>query len=182
MWSTDNPQLPDNRTVALSRLFALERRFNRDPEFATKYQAVLEDYINLGHARLLTADEVRHKTGKTWYLPHHGVVSSSSSSMKVRVVFDAAAEFDGVSLNDLLLRGPDYLVRQEGVLLRFRRNPIPICGDIEKMFHQVRVLEEDQASFRFLYRPPGSSAPPLTYQMTVHVLGQNLRHRRASSH
>ena len=171
MWSTDNPQLPDNRTVALSRLFALERRFKRDPEFAAKYQAVVEDYIKLGHARLLSAEEVRHKTGKTWYLPHHGVVSSSSSSMKVRVVFDAAAEFNGVSLNDLLLRGPDYLVRQEGVLLRFRRNPIPICGDIEKMFHQVRVLEEDQASFRFLYRPPGSSAPPLTYQMTVHVFG-----------
>jgi hypothetical protein len=151
MWSNENPQLPENRTGALSRLFALERRFNRDPKFAAKYHAVVEDYIQLGYAHLLTVDEVRHKknkTGKTWYLPHHGVVSSSSLFMKVQVVFDAEAEFD-----DLLLRGPGYLVRQEEVLLRFRRNPIPICGDIEKMFHQIRVLEKDQASFPFLYRP-----------------------------
>ncbi|XP_059350125.1 uncharacterized protein LOC130704359 [Daphnia carinata] len=39
------------------------------------------------------------------------------------------------------------------------------------MFHQVKVLEEDQAAFRFLYRTPGSISAPLTYQMTVHEFG-----------
>ncbi|XP_057368278.1 uncharacterized protein LOC130689295 [Daphnia carinata] len=39
------------------------------------------------------------------------------------------------------------------------------------MFHQVKVPEEDQAAFRFLYWTPGSISAPLTYQMTVHVFG-----------
>ncbi|XP_045032619.1 uncharacterized protein LOC116928696 [Daphnia magna] len=39
------------------------------------------------------------------------------------------------------------------------------------MFHQVQVPEEDQSTYRFVYRTPGSSTAPLTYQMTVHVFG-----------
>ncbi|XP_057366140.1 uncharacterized protein LOC130687002 [Daphnia carinata] len=48
---------------------------------------------------------------------------------------------------------------------------MPVGADIEKMFHQVKVPEEDQAAFRFLYRTPGSISAPLTYQTTVHVFG-----------
>ncbi|XP_057367014.1 uncharacterized protein LOC130688036 [Daphnia carinata] len=39
------------------------------------------------------------------------------------------------------------------------------------MYHQVLVPEEDQDAFRFLYRSPNSTSPPLTYRMTVHVFG-----------
>ncbi|XP_059350981.1 uncharacterized protein LOC130687583 [Daphnia carinata] len=140
-------------------------------EFAHKYDAVVKEYIGLKHARLLTTPEARTETNKTWYLPHHGVVSPSSSSTKVRVVFDGAAEFGGTSINQNLLRGPNLLVNLLGVLIRFRRNLVPVGADIEKMFHQVKVPEEDQAAFRFLYRTPGSNSAPLTYQMTVHVFG-----------
>ncbi|KZS03971.1 Uncharacterized protein APZ42_033167 [Daphnia magna] len=56
-----------------------------------------------------------------------------------------------------------------GVLLRFRRNLVPVGADIEKIFHQVKVPVEDQAAYCFVYRTPGSNQAPLTYQMTVHV-------------
>lgn len=171
MWKADDVNLPKNRTSALKRLYALERRFHRDPEFATKYDAVVQEYITLKHARLLTTQEARKETNKTWYLPHHGVMSPSSSSTKVRVVFDGAAEYGETSINKNLLRGPNLLVSLLGVLVRFRRNLIPVGADIEKMFHQVQVPEEDQAAYRFVYRTPGSSSAPLTYQMTVHVFG-----------
>ncbi|KAI9550940.1 hypothetical protein GHT06_000605 [Daphnia sinensis] len=36
MWKTDNVNLPDNRATALKRLFSMERRFQRDEDFARK--------------------------------------------------------------------------------------------------------------------------------------------------
>ena len=88
---------------------------------------------------------------------------------KVRQVFDGTTEYQGISINKHLLKAPNYLVSLVGVLLRFREKPVPLCADIEKMYHQVRLLPEDREAFRFLYRPPGSTGPPLTYQ--VHVFG-----------
>ncbi|XP_057366727.1 uncharacterized protein LOC130687571 [Daphnia carinata] len=171
MWKVDNPELPDNRSMALSRLFQIERRFKRDPSYAKRYNDVIQEYINLGHARLLSTEEAKRRTPKTNYMPHHGVQSSTSSTTKTRVVFDGSAECEGTSLNKNLLRGPNYLLNLLGIILRFRKHQIPISSDIEKMYHQVLVPDEDQDAFRFLYRSPNSTSPPLTYRMTVHVFG-----------
>ena len=95
----------------------------------------------------------------------------------MRVVFDGAAKcvdpttVEEVSINEKLLRGSNYLVNMRGVFNRFREKLIPVSADIEKMYHQVQVSEQDRDAFGFLYRPPGSQGPPLTYQMTVHVFG-----------
>ena len=58
---------------------------------------------------------------------------------KVRVVFDCSAKYQGASLNDQLLQGPDLTNMLVGVLTRFRQEQIAFMSDIEAMFHQVRV-------------------------------------------
>ena len=45
----------------------------------------------------------------------------------------------GTSLNKNLLQGLDYTNRLVGVLLRFREENVALVGDIESMFHQVKV-------------------------------------------
>ena len=52
---------------------------------------------------------------------------------KVRVVFDCAAQYNGVSLNCWILQVPGLSNNLVGVLTRLRQEPI--AG----MFHQVRV-------------------------------------------
>ncbi|KZS10201.1 Uncharacterized protein APZ42_025383 [Daphnia magna] len=152
MWKTDNVNLPDNGATALKRLYSLERRFQRDGDFAQEYDAVVKEYIGLDHARLLTTEELH-------------------STTKVRVVFDGTAEYGGTSINQNLLRGPNLLASLFGLLLRFRRNLVPVGADIEKMFHQVKNPVEDQAAYHFVYRTPCSNQAPLTYRMAVHVFG-----------
>jgi hypothetical protein len=78
---------------------------------------------------------------------------------KVRVVFNCSAWHNGISLNDMLYQGPDLLTSQVAVLLRFRQFPVPIAGDIEKMYPQVQVPASDQSALRFLYQAPGSNEP-----------------------
>ena len=45
-------------------------------------------------------------------------------------------------------------------------------ADIQAMFHQVRVTQEDQDTLRFLWWPEGNlSKLPMSYKMTVHLFG-----------
>ena len=68
-----------------------------------------------------------------WYLPHFGLYYPKKKD-KIRVVFDAAAESNGMSFNKLLLSGPDLTNNLLGVLLRFCKDPVALAADIEQMF------------------------------------------------
>ena len=169
LWDGE-PNLPNNRAMAVSRLHCTEKKLKKNPELAKKYQDVISDYVAKGHARKMTPEEAKITSSKMWYLPHHAVLNPNKPG-KVRVVFDAASRFDGVSLNDKLLTGPDLLNNLVGILIRFRSGKIGVMADVEQMFHQVGVCEEDRDSLRFLWRDLDETRKPDEYQMTVHVFG-----------
>ena len=88
------------------------------------------------------------------------------------MVFDCSASFEGHSLNDKLLQGPDLSSNLVGVLTRFRQEKYAFMADIEKMFFQVRVRKEDQSFLRFLWWPNGDVQKEAEeYCMTVHLFG-----------
>ena len=91
---------------------------------------------------------------------------------KIRVVFDCSATFKGQSLNKELLQGPDLTNMLVGVLTRFRLEEIAIMGDIESMFYQVRVPEEQYNFLRYIWWPDGQLDKDMEeYQMCVHLFG-----------
>ena len=59
------------------------------------------------------------------------------------MIFDAAAEYNGNSLNKALLSGPDLLNSLVGVVLQFRNHRVVFSADIEAMYHQVPVNSDD---------------------------------------
>lgn len=71
------------------------------------------------------------------------------------MVFDCGATFQGVSLNSELLPGPNLTSSLLGDLLRFRNEVVAFMGDIQAMFHQVKVAEEDRDFLGFLWWPEG---------------------------
>ena len=118
----------------------------------------------------MSPDDSSRADGAVWYLPHHYVLHPRKQ--KLRIVFDCAARYEGVSLNDCVLQGPDLTNKLVGVLLRFRQEHIAIMADIEAMFCQVRVAQNDQDVLRFLWWPNGNmSQQPETYKMTIHLFG-----------
>lgn len=54
---------------------------------------------------MVPQDQLIHEDGKAWYLPHHGV--RHPKKRKLRVVFDCSAQFQGTSLNEELIQGPN---------------------------------------------------------------------------
>ena len=170
LWRRNNTKLPDNRSMAVKRLQQLEKGLLRQPEKAKQYQKIIDGYLDLGYAKKITGEELMRYHPRRWYLPHHGVTNPHKPG-KLRLVFDAAATYRGISLNSELLSGPDLLLSLPGVLLRFREEAVAIVGDVEKMYHQVRMLPDDQPSLSFLWRDLKPDITPETYNMTVMIFG-----------
>lgn len=63
--------LGNSRATALRRLYALERRFQREPEMQEKYKEFMRQYRDLGH--MIEAEPLHDETAMHYYIPHHGV-------------------------------------------------------------------------------------------------------------
>ena len=88
----------------------------------------------------------------------------------LRIVFDCAAHH-GVSLNQVLMQGPDLNNRLDAVLLRFRKESIALVADVEAMFHQVLVSPRDRDSLRFLWWRDDFTKEAIPHRMKVHLFG-----------
>ena len=93
---------------------------------------------------------------------------------QIRGVFDSSAQCEGVSLNSVLLTGPDLTNSLLGILLRFRREQVAITADIEQMFYCFSVREDHRNYLRFLWYKDNDHNNELTeHRMTVHVFGNS---------
>ncbi|XP_071056302.1 uncharacterized protein [Onthophagus taurus] len=135
--------------VAIQNFKRLELRFARNEKFKIEYERFINEYIELGHMRCVPLNlNIRN-----FYLPHHGVIRESSSTTRLRVVFNGSQlTSSGLSLNDCLYTGPKLQTELVDVLLRWRRHPIAIACDLEKMYRQIRLHEMDQPFQRIVWR------------------------------
>ena len=152
----------------MKRLKSTTRTLNRKPVMKEQYLAFMQKIFDNDHTEKVPEEDI--KPGKLcWYLPHFGVYYPRKPD-KIRVVFDSAAECDGLSLNKLLLSGPDITNNLFGVLLRFRENPVAMVADIEQMFHCFQVKEEHRDPLRFLWYKDNDPNGDITeYRMKVHI-------------
>ena len=169
IWKDLNTNLPDNRAVAERRLHLLEKRLKSDPELNVKYRQTIDDDLQKGYIKKLSEQELSQANPRVWYLPHHPVLNPHKPG-KVRRVSDAAAKYQGTSLNDQLSSGPNLLNSLGGILMRFRQESIAMSADIEAMFNQVAVPEEDQSVLRFVWRRTPEDKVDV-YQYVRHIFG-----------
>jgi hypothetical protein len=122
-----------NSESVLDCFFKLERRLIADENLGNCYSAAINEYINLGHARKISAEEPKVRPiGRTWILPNHPVINPKKPE-KCRPVFDASAFYKGASLNSALVKGPDLLTNLIGVLILVALSANSV------MIHQVKV-------------------------------------------
>lgn len=69
--------------------------------------------------------------------------------------------YQEVMLNEQLLQGFDFTSSLVGVLTRFCQELIAIMADVEAMFHQVKVPQEDSDLLRFLWWSGGNVNEPM---------------------
>ena len=108
---------------------------------------------------------------ETFFLPHHGVLSGTSTTTKLRVVFNGSQlTRDGDSLNNRLHAGPKVQSELTDVLLRWRCPAYVFSADVEKMFRQVLVHPSDRKYQKILWSRDNSK-PPSEFQLTTVTYG-----------
>ena len=115
--------------------------------------SVIQEYFYMNHAELVPPQDLSKVDSKMFYLPIHVVRKESSSSTKIRAVFDASAKStSGISLNDLLMVGPTVHPQLVDVLIRFRVHRVALVADVTKMYCAVELSYEDRDLHRFIWR------------------------------
>ena len=150
------------------RAHTLVKRLRKDSTKKEHFLDFIGKLLYDGHAErappLIEGDEC-------WYIPIFPVYHPRKQD-QVRVVFDSAAKYGGSALNDVLLSGPDLTNSLLGVLMRFRREPVAVICDIQKMFYCFKVNEEHRNFLRFLWHENNNFENPLVeYRMRVHIYG-----------
>ena len=152
LWREDEVNLPYNFYSAMGQLMTLEQRLQKDDILRKRYQETIDTDVKAGYVRKLQQVELNATRDKLqWYLPHHPVINPHKAE-KVRRVCNAAAKYQGVTLNDKLLSGPDLLQSLIGITFCFREHQIALSADIEAMFLQVAVPNDDNRCLQFLWR------------------------------
>ncbi|XP_058449080.1 uncharacterized protein LOC131429046 [Malaya genurostris] len=170
LWREDARRFPDSYSMAVRRMKALDRKLEKSPELKRNVCLQIEDYQVKGYTHKATKAELTDTPRNTvWYLLLNVVVNPRKPG-KIRLVWDAAASVNGVSLNSELLKGPDMLVPLPRVICHFRERPVAFEGDIQEMYHQILIRSEDKQAQWFLFHSNAEESPQV-YVMDVATFG-----------
>lgn len=148
--------LGDSLENATNRFCSLEKRLSKNSKMREMYISFMNEYIELGHMSKIEPSNL--KADNVFYLPHHCVFNSSSTTTKMRVVFDGSAKTSsGLSLNDVLKVGPCVQDDLFSILVRFRQYDVVITADIAKMYRQINIIPQQRDLQRILWRPNENS-------------------------
>ncbi|XP_075159324.1 uncharacterized protein LOC142232403 [Haematobia irritans] len=166
--------LGSSRFISLGQYARMERNLSKDPQLQDQYNSVLHEYLSLDHMEETSSREICSQ-GKffSFYLPHHAVVRPEHKSTKVRIVFNASRKSkSGLSLNDVLYTGPTLQNDLISTILNWRKYKYVYCGDIQKMYRQIKIHPDDRAYQRILFQkdPKG---PIQDYQLKTVTFGIN---------
>lgn len=152
-----------NTPVALKRLNSLKSRLVRNPDLCAQYVQSMNELESEGFSVKVTDPNL-----VKWIIPHQAVLSKN----KLRVVFDASSQYQGLSLNDCLLQGPDINNPLLQVLTKFRMNKVALSCDIRKMYYNFHVPESDSYYLCYYWWTGGDfTKQPTLYRMRVHSFG-----------
>ena len=143
-WHPDQPDLPDNHSMALHRLERLEKSKLKDPELQERYASVFRQWLDDDVIQEVSSEALQNERSLYWY--HHPVIREDKTTTKVRVVMDGAAKFRGRNINEAF------------------------TGDISSMFLRICLLPEDRKFHRFVWSFDPREAPR-TYEFLSHVFG-----------
>lgn len=152
--------------AVLPSVRSTERRLAKDPQRTEVYCQEINKLEKMGYVAVVPP-EAAESTPESWFIPHHMVRHNN----KDRIVFNCSFQYEGKSLNNILLPGTALGPLLLGVLIRFRQYPVAVSGDIKGMFHQICLLPADKPILCFIWRDMKRTEEPKINERQVLPFG-----------
>ena len=91
--------LLNNYSDAEKRLHHIENQLSKKPEVCKTYGETINQYLIKGYIKKVDTTKEGH------FIAHFPVVRTDKDTTKTRIVFDASAKKDGISVNDFIYAG-----------------------------------------------------------------------------
>ncbi|KAK7889795.1 hypothetical protein WMY93_025355 [Mugilogobius chulae] len=151
-WKENPATMPNNKRAVEATFLRTERQLSKEPDWKSAYATQVHEMVNRRAAMKLPLEALKSWTGPVWYISHLIAPNPHSVSTPVRLVWNSSQKYKGLSLNDMLIKGPDVLNPIRAVLLRFRAGVYAALGDIRKMYNSVWLEDQEVHLHRFLWR------------------------------
>ena len=93
-----------------------------------------------------------HPHNESFYTFPCGKARVEKATTKVWIVFNGTAQLNAKRLNTESLLGPKLQSDIVDVLVKFRKEPVALAGEVSLMYHQILLRPGDRPLNRFLYR------------------------------
>uniref|UniRef100_A0A8D8RLV6 Endonuclease n=1 Tax=Cacopsylla melanoneura TaxID=428564 RepID=A0A8D8RLV6_9HEMI len=138
-------ELGESKARAVARLRTIEKGLNQCESNKQQYFDFMKEYSDLGHMSKVSNTIDWSENLPHFYLPHHSVIRESSTTTRLRVVFDGSAKStNGNSMNNLLMVGPGLQESIFSLLIRFRKYKVVLKADCEKMYRSIWIHPEHE--------------------------------------
>ena len=156
--------LENSHSAALRAVNRLEGNFAKEEKLKLAYIDFIREYIDLGHMSPSSNSDSSSNTSRA-FLPHQGVWKETSTTTKLRTVFNGSSKTkSGVSVNDLLHVGLNLLQNPVALICAWCRYKIALSADVEKMFRQIGVEPFDQQPYQSILWRFDKSVPIQIYR------------------
>ena len=101
----------------------------------------------------LSPEEMHIWGGPVHYISLQAVENEDSDTTPMRVVSNSSlSDRKGLSLNSILMKGPNTLSDQWSILNKWRSYEVGLCSDVTKAYHSLRTGEVEKHLRRVLWR------------------------------
>ena len=157
---TDDPHsLSSNRAQVTKMAERLEKKlmkevnlshFNKELDKMISHRAIVE----------LTKEDMESWCGAVHYVSFQHVIKEDSPTTPLRIVTNSSlSDRRGISLNNILMKGPNTLSNQWEILNRWRMYETAMCSDVSKAYWSLRTGEVEKHIRRIVWRYGDSTLP-----------------------
>ena len=107
----ENPTLSNNYCITANRQNTLAKRLRRDPDTVKECDKIIAEQLDKGIIENVDMNKPVDE-GRVFFSPHPPVIRNDAITTKFRVVYDDSWEVNGISSNDIVLKGTS--IRMEG--------------------------------------------------------------------